>query len=80
MVEGTTPNSAAACLMFIGSPGATSSFGTKHGIPVRAQARFPVAVEAQAARRSTALPIEDAGDDGVGIVLVQPRLMAKPSR
>jgi hypothetical protein len=31
-------------------------------------------------RRSTALPNEDAGDDGVGIVLVQPRLMAKPSR
>jgi hypothetical protein len=49
-------------------------------LPARAQARYAVAVEAQAARRSTALPIEDAGDDGVGMVLVQPRLMAKPSR
>jgi hypothetical protein len=67
--------------MFISSPAATSSCGTKHRIVQRLhKLATPVAVEAPAARRSTALPIEDAGDDGVGIALVQPRLMAKPSR
>jgi hypothetical protein len=41
-------------------------------LQVRAQARHSVALEAKAAGRPAPLPVEDAGDHGVGIVHGQP--------
>ena len=73
MVEGATPSATAAFLMVSSSPSAQAAVGSKQGI-FQCRRRLPtrLALEAMAVGRPASLPIEDAGDHGVGIMDGQP--------